>query len=144
MISFDEIANSEMIVTIPGTNTAKIAARGIPMVVVFPLNHPEVIPMEGLAHIFGKIPVMGKQFKKWVAALVNKKTKYFALPNQKADQAIVPEIRGEIEPLGVALKVVELIADKPGLQRTSHDLIKAMGEPGAAKKIVEELDAAFN
>jgi len=140
-IDFADIHNSELVVTIPGTNTAKIAARGIPLIVVFPLNHPEVIPMEGLADLLGKLPVMGKPFKRWVAGLVNKKTKFFALPNQKAGREIVPEIRGEIEPLGVALKAVELLHDVGTRQRMSLELTSAMGKPGAAKKIVEEIGA---
>lgn len=143
-IGFDDIHNSEIVITIPGTNTAKIAARGIPMVVVFPLNHPEVIPMEGLADIIGKLPAVGKAFKRWVADTVNKKTEFFALPNQKAGREIVPEIRGTIEPLGVALKVLLLLKDKKSRKKMSGELMEAMGRPGAAKKIAEELNAALN
>lgn len=143
MVAFEEIGNSELVVTIPGTNTALIAARGLPMVVVFPLNHPEVIPMEGLANLLGKVPVMGRAFKKWVANVVNKKTKFFALPNQKAGKEIVPEIRGEIEPLGVALKALLLLKDRAAREKMSAELVKSMGVPGAAKKIAEEIDAAL-
>ena len=143
MIGFEDIYNSEVVVTIPGTNTAKIAARGIPLVMVFPLNHPEVIPMEGIADWLGKLPVAGKLFKQWVAEAVNKRTKFFALPNQKADHEIVPEIRGIIDPLGVALKVVELLKNPEQRKLMSEDLIAAMGKPGAAKKIVEAINAGI-
>ena len=144
MIGFEDIANSEVVVTIPGTNTAKIAARGVPMVVVFPLNHPEVIPMEGIADLIGKLPVVGRRFKKLVAETVNKKTKYFALPNQKADREIAPEIRGLIEPGVVAQKVLELLKSPGKRELMSHELIAAMGGPGAAAKIVEELNAGIS
>jgi lipid-A-disaccharide synthase len=140
-INFEDIHNSELVITIPGTNTAKIAARGIPQIVVFPLNHPEVIPLEGLADLLGKLPVMGKPFKRWVAGLVNKKTQFFALPNQKAGREVAPEIRGVIEPLGVAMKAVELLRDPAARQRMSLELTAALGKPGAAKKIVEEICA---
>lgn len=139
MIEFEDIYNSELVITIPGTNTAKIAARGIPMLVVFPLNHPEVIPLEGVADIIGKVPVMGRAFKKWLAHVVNKKTKFFALPNQKAGIEIVPEIRGKITPEKVAEKVISLLKDKQGREKMSAKLIKSLGAPGAAKKIVEEI-----
>jgi len=142
MVEFENIHNSEIVVTIPGTNTAKIAARGIPMVVVFPLNHPEVIPLEGIADLFGKIPVMGKAFKKALAHIVNRKTKFFALPNQKADREIAPEIRGNIDPLSVALKVLLLLNDKEKRKKMSIELMNAMGKPGAARKIAEEFNAA--
>jgi len=143
MVEFDQIQNSEIVVTIPGTNTAKVGARGIPMVVVFPLNHPEVIPLEGLADLIGKIPVMGKAFKKALAHIVNQKTRFFALPNQKAEREIVPEIRGMIDPLSVALKVLLLLNDKEKRKTMSIELINAMGKPGAAGKIVEEINAAL-
>ncbi len=144
LISFAELANSEVIVTIPGTNTAKVAARGVPMVVVFPLNHPEVIPLEGVADWLGKLPVLGKKFKQFVAETVNAKTKYFALPNQKADREIAPEIRGIIDPLGVAMKVVELLKQPEQRQAMSAELAAAMGGPGAARKIVEEINAGLS
>jgi lipid-A-disaccharide synthase len=141
-IEFKNIYNSELMVTIPGTNTAKIAALGIPMVVVFPLNHPEVIPLEGLADWIGKIPLMGRAFKKWLANVINHKTKYFALPNQKAGREIVPEIRGVIDPLGVALKVLLLLNDKKKREEMSAGLVEAMGKAGAAQKIFEEIHVA--
>ena len=143
-IGFEELANSEVIVTIPGTNTAKVAARGVPMVVVFPLNHPEVIPLEGVADLIGKLPVLGRRFKKMVAETVNARTKYFALPNQKADREIAPEIRGIIDPLGVAMKVVELLRHPEQRQAMSSELVAAMGEPGAARKIAGEINARLS
>ena len=143
MVEFEKIHNSELVVTIPGTNTAKIAARGIPLVVVFPLNNPEVIPMDGLAEIIGNIPIMGKAFKKAAANLINNKTKYFALPNQKAGRMIAPEIRGQIEPLTVALKILLLLHDREEREKMSRQLIESMGKAGAARMIVEEISAAI-
>lgn len=140
IVDFEKIHNSEIVVTIPGTNTAKLAARGIPMVVVFPLNHPEVIPLDGLADLIGRLPVMGKAFKRWLANAVNRKTNFFALPNQKAGREIVPEIRGEIDPLGVALKVLLLLSERKKRNQMSAELVDAMGKPGAARRIVEELN----
>lgn len=143
-IEFEDIENSALIVTIPGTNTAKIAARGIPMLVVFPLNKPEVIPMEGIANLIGGLPILGRAFKKMVAETVNRKTKFFALPNQKADREIAPEIRGQVEPLSVAMKVVELLRQPAKLRQMSSELAGAMGQPGAAKKIVGEINAGLS
>lgn len=139
VISFAELHNSELVVTIPGTNTAKVAARGIPMLVVFPLNNAELIPMDGLANLIGRLPLIGKFIKRGTAALINKKTRFFALPNQKAEREIVPEIRGNITPQEVARKVIDLYKDRAGREKMSQELLQALGKPGAAKKIVEEL-----
>ncbi|MBU1616585.1 MAG: hypothetical protein KKF06_02230 [Candidatus Margulisbacteria bacterium] len=142
-VSFEEIANSELVVTIPGTNTAKIAARGIPMLVVFPLNNPEVIPLDGLADIVCRLPVAGPAIKRWLAKTINKKTKFFALPNQKAGKEVSPEMRGELEPLGVAMKALELLRDKPRRVKMSSALTEAMGKPGGAKKLMEMINASI-
>ena len=143
MIPFEEIANSELLVTIPGTNTAKVAARGVPELVVFPLNHPEVIPLEGLGDLVGKLPLLGRIFKKYLAETVNKRTKFFALPNQKAGREIAPEIRGIVEPGAVAGRIVELLKQPAQRREMSVQLKAAMGAPGAAARIAEEINAGL-
>ncbi|MEE8638168.1 MAG: hypothetical protein V3T21_03885 [Candidatus Margulisiibacteriota bacterium] len=140
IIRFEDAFNSELVITIPGTNTARLAALGIPMIVIFPLDNPDVIPLEGLAHYIGKIPYLGSKFKKTLADTLNKKIKFFALPNMKADKEIVPEIRGIIEPASVALKALSLLKDIEHRKEMSEELQKSMGQPGASIKIMEEID----
>jgi lipid-A-disaccharide synthase len=143
-VRFEDVPNSELIITIPGTNTARLAALGIPMIVIFPLDNPDVIPLEGLAHYIGKIPYLGSRFRKTLADTLNRKIKFFALPNIKADQEIVPEIRGIIEPTAVALKAVALLKDEKKRAEMSKDLQRALGEPGAAHRITEEINEALH
>jgi len=140
MVRFEDAYNSELVITIPGTNTARLAALGIPMLVIFPLDNPDVIPLEGLAHYVGKIPYLGSRFKKTLADTLNRKIKFFALPNIKANREIVPEIRGVIEPAAVALKAIFLLKDLNKRKEISEELKKSMGKPGAAMKIAEEID----
>ncbi|MFH1386309.1 MAG: hypothetical protein ABIH50_01420 [bacterium] len=142
-IGFKDLYNSELVVTIPGTNTALIGARGIPMIVVFPLNKPEVIPMEGLAGLIGSIPFLGKAFKGLAANLINKKTRFFALPNQKGKSEIIPEIRGKITAAQVAASISSLLNNKEKRQTMSNELLKALGPAGAAKNIVEAINAGI-
>lgn len=142
-VGLDEVYNSELVITIPGTNTARLAALGMPMLVVFPLDNPDVIPLEGLPHYIGKIPYLGSKFKRVLVDTLNKRIKYFALPNMKADREIAPEIRGVIDPASVALKAIGLLKDYGQRKKMSNDLKKVMGEPGAADKIAEEIDEAL-
>ena len=139
IIEFDQANNSELAVTIPGTNTANLATRGIPMIMLFPLNRPDSIPLEGIPNLIGKIPVLGRMFKKFLAGVVNRKVKYFALPNQKADQEIVPEIRGDIDLPATAQKIILLLKDRQKRERMSKELMTAMGQPGAAARIVKDI-----
>ncbi|MFA4967893.1 MAG: hypothetical protein WC624_06755 [Candidatus Margulisiibacteriota bacterium] len=136
---FDSVPAADMVITIPGTNTAQIAAQGVPMIVVFPLDRPEVIPLEGLVHYISSIPGLKTPFKKMIAWLVNKNTKYFALPNIKADREIVREIRGKIDPLAVAKITAEMLNDKEQLNSVGKSLKESMGMPGAADKIAREI-----
>ena len=137
--SFDSISAADLVITIPGTNTAQIAAQGVPMIVVFPLDRPEVIPLEGMIHYISSIPGLKLPIKRFIAWLVNRNTKYFALPNMKADKEIVEEIRGKVEPKIVAEKIKGLLNDKEKLNAISRSLKESMGMPGAADKIAREL-----
>jgi lipid-A-disaccharide synthase len=143
LIRFEEAYRAELVITIPGTNTARLAALGIPMLSLFPLDKPEVIPLEGLPHLIGSLPIVGKKFKRYLADTLNNKTKYFVLPNIKADQEIVPEIRGLIEPNAAAELAIDLLKNPPKRVKMSQNLVAAMGAPGAAKKIVEEINGAL-
>lgn len=138
-IPFEEVQNSELVITIPGTNTARLAARGMPMIVIFPLDDPGVIPLEGIPHYIGKIPVIGIKFKQLLVETLNRKIKFFALPNIKAGKEIVPEIRGTIDPSAIAMKAIGLLKAVEQRNKMSKALIKAMGKTGAARKIVEEI-----
>jgi lipid-A-disaccharide synthase len=140
-IAFEEASNSELVITIPGTNTARLAALGIPMLVIFPLDNPEVIPLEGIAHFIGMTPYLGPKFKRFLASSVNKKTKFFALPNIKAKHEIVPEMRGNIDPQAAAKRALSLLKDKEKRVKMSRELLKSLGPGGAAEKIVEEINA---
>ena len=143
IIELEQAANSDLVITIPGTNTARLASMGLPMISIFPLDDPDVIPLEGLPHYISQIPILGPWFKRTLINTMNKKIKYFALPNIKAKQEIVPEIRGIIYPALVALKAVALIKSQDKRQNMSQALLRAMGQPGAAKKIAEELNEAL-
>ncbi|MDD5382301.1 MAG: hypothetical protein PHH60_01420 [Candidatus Margulisbacteria bacterium] len=140
IIEFEEVTNSELVITIPGTNTARLAALGVPMIVIFPLDNPDVIPLEGLPHYIGLVPYFGSKFKRFLADTLNKRNKYWALPNMKADREIVPEIRGLIDPGIVAQKAVALLKDRGRREKMSAELKKALGGPGAARRIAEEID----
>ncbi len=142
-IAFEQVHNSELIITIPGTNTARLAALGMPMIVVFPLDNPDVIPLEGIAHFISLVPYFGSKFKKYLATTLNKKVKYFALPNIKANKEIIKEIRGEVNPKQVADEAIKLINDKNKQRELSKTLVKAMGVAGASNNIAEELNEAL-
>ncbi len=136
---YKAMAAADLIVTIPGTNTAEAAAMGKPMLVAVPFNKPEAYILDGLIGIIGNAPVIGKYVKKAAIKVLNRTVKFIALPNRKADEMIVPEMRGNLTAEDVAKKAVELLEDPELLSLTGKKLKKAMGLPGAAQKIAEEI-----
>lgn len=132
IMSFSDIA-----VTIPGTNTTELACLGVPMLVALPLNRPEMIPLDGLAGLVGRIPYLGTFVKRGVVKVYGKKVRFAALPNIRAGKEIVPEVRGEIEPENVANKAVELLQERKKLSSISSELKKAVGQEGAAGRVAD-------
>jgi lipid-A-disaccharide synthase len=138
-LNYEIINISTLCVTIPGTNTAQLAALGKPMVVVFPLNQPDAIPVEGLLNLITALPLIGKYIKKILAHIINENTRFFSLPNQKAGQEIVPEIRGIITAEAVADKITEQLNRPEQLNLLSTALLTIMGEKNAPQNLSEEI-----
>lgn len=126
---------SDFVITIPGTNTAQLAVLGQPMLVVFPINQADQIPLEGPAHLITSIPILGKVIKHLIARLVVNKKRFFALPNIKAGREIVPEIKGCLNPGQVVKSLMKIIDNKEALLSMKKDLKKSMGPAGAAQKL---------
>ncbi|MFA5104283.1 MAG: hypothetical protein WC527_03835 [Candidatus Margulisiibacteriota bacterium] len=133
------MAVADLIITIPGTNTAEAAAMGKPMLVTVPFNKPEAYIFDGLIGMIGNAPVIGRYIKRATISILNKAMKYIALPNRKAGEMIVPELRGNLKAEEIAAKAIELLSDPEKLVLTGKRLKKAMGAPGAADKISEEI-----
>ncbi len=131
----EAISISKIVLTIPGTNTAEIGALGVPMIVIFPLDRPESIPLEGLSELFCRIPVAGGFLKRLAIGLASLRIKYFALPNIRADKEIVPEFRGRVLAKEVAAKAVHCLKDADWLKETGEELKRVMGGRGAAENI---------
>ena len=55
---------ADMALTVPGSNTAEMAAVGLPMVVRLPMNLAEKIPLPGAAQYVEQLPVVGKRLKR--------------------------------------------------------------------------------
>jgi lipid A disaccharide synthetase len=133
------MAASDMIVTIPGTNTAEVAIIGTPMISIFPLDSSNMIPLEGIWEIIGKLPLLGYVFKKYYVKIMQKRIRFFAIPNIKTGRSIVPELLGKIQAVDVAEKVDALLNDTDTLKEMSGQLKAALGKPGAARMIAEEI-----
>jgi len=134
---YEIMSVSNIAITIPGTNTAELAFLGIPMVVAVPLNKPEAIPLDGLSGLIDKFPLLGTLIKRWIVKKYNKKIKFTAIPNIRAEEEIVPEVRGIIEAQDVAKQVIKILREPTRRDLISGKLKKVMGTKGASDRVVE-------
>lgn len=142
--AYDIMQAADVAVTLPGSNTAEMAAAGLPMVVVLPLNLAEKIPLPGLAHYAEKLPGVGKRLKRFAVRRSAGRMRFVAWPNRKAGTQLVPEVRGDLEPDDVARVVLKLLHDPEGRGQLAERLRETMGSEGAAGKVAERLLAAVH
>jgi len=129
-------AASDVVMTIPGSNTAELAALGVPMVVAVPLDRLEEMPLEGLPGLLGNVPVLGRALRRRAIEGLIRKLPFASWPNRKAGREVVPElVKRGLTPQDMAQAVLRLLDDEPGRQRMAEELRQLMGEPGAARRI---------
>lgn len=139
---YDVMRAADMALTVPGSNTAEMAALGLPMVVALPLNVADKIPLPGAAQYMEKLPFVGKRLKRKVVHDRAAAMPLVAWPNRKAGELIVPEVRGMLRPEDVALEAAPLLLDARRRAAMAKRLRHVMGPAGAAERVAERLLAA--
>lgn len=133
---YDALNISDLLLTIPGTNTAQAGFLGIPMVVIIPLNKPELIPLDGWPGLVEKIIPFGSLLKRALVKKYSKTLCFAALPNRKANKKIVPELKGIIKAKEVAQEAIKLLENSSQREEISYKLKEIMGGKGASNKMV--------
>jgi hypothetical protein len=127
----------DLAVTLPGTNTAEMAALGIPMVVFLPTWWADIAPLPGLAGHVGRVPLIGKWIKRLGAHLYLRNLGFTAHPNRRSHRLVVPEVVGPITSADVTAAIYSMVDG--GLAPIEAELRAIMGEPGATKRLVNAL-----
>jgi hypothetical protein len=105
----DIFFESQLAVTIPGTNNILLAASGLPSLVVLPLNKAELIDIDGLA---GAVLNWGfmRRIKRTLIKKMALKMPWVSSINRKEKRTIFPEVVSELSPKDLAEKVIDLFA----------------------------------
>jgi lipid-A-disaccharide synthase len=128
---------SDFALTLPGTNNIELAALGTPMLIILPLNKPELIPLQGLIGLIGEIPLLGGFIKRSIIPKKVQKREYISLVNYLAEKEIVPEMVGEINSTDLSDKVINLVNNE--LDSIKYELNNLGFERGASEKIVLDI-----
>ncbi len=126
------LARSDLVLTVPGTNTAELAILGVPFAVVVPVEFLDRVPTEGLLEWVGRIPGAGRLIKRLAARRYFARPRLLALPNLRAGRAIVPEWIGRWTPVELANRVLQLLDDAPGLSSMRTALRQVYPASGGA------------
>ena len=133
---YEILKECDLAITTVGANTAELAAISLPMLVVLPTQHLNMMnAWDGIFGVVGKISFINRFLTFIIKNFYFKKKKFFAWPNIKAKRMIVPERIGNISPINIAREVLCLIKDKDQLNRISENLLKERGDKGASEKL---------
>ncbi len=89
---------ARLVVTIPGTKCIELAALGVPMIAITPLNAPEIITFNGPLTYLNRMPLVGVPLKRAVAVGVSRRFVYHTQPNMDAGEALICELHGTLTP----------------------------------------------
>ena len=137
--TFSAIKASDLAVALPGTNNLQIAALGVPLLMVAPLNEAENIPLDGLAGSMPLPPRVKSRLVRWY----NSREKFLSLPNRLAGEQIVPEHRCHMTPETIARLASELLSSPERLAEIREGYKKVPLARGAAARIAAEAAAFF-
>lgn len=120
----ESVGASDAALVKSGTSTLETALMNRPMVVVYKMAW----------------------FTYWIARLLVRMS-HFALVNILAGRTVVPELlQEEASPERMAAEIERLLSD-PGARRAQLDGLlevrRSLGEPGAARRVAEEIDGAL-
>lgn len=133
---FDLISISDLVITIPGTNTAEIASLGRPMLTVY--TWKAKIPSGGLSFLINRIPWQGI-LKKKIMELLYSKIKFKSLPNATAGREVAPEIGVEENAEEISSPAISLLKDREKATQISNELRGIMGHAGASYRMAEKI-----
>ena len=132
--------HAQLVVTIPGTKCIELAALGVPMIAITPLNAPEKVTFNGPLTYLDRIPLIGRPLKRAVAVGVSRRFIYHTQPNMDAGESLICELHGTLTPGRVGRVALERLADHAWLA-SSRERLAALyaGHVGAADRMAESL-----
>ncbi len=131
---------AKLVVTIPGTKCIELAALGVPMITITPLNAPELITFNGPLTYLDRIPLVGVPLKRAAAVGVSRRFEFHTQPNMDAGESLICELHGTVTPGRVARVALERLDDTAWLERSRERLGALYADHvGAADRMAESL-----
>jgi len=134
------LSQCDLALTTVGANTAELGALGVPMIVIVPTQHLQVMQAwDGLLGLIARLPI----FRKFIGILISfwrlRNRGFLAWPNISAGRIIVPEKVGNLKPEEIAIEAAEWITSPNRLKGQKEDLQSLRGKPGAVEAMTKEV-----
>lgn len=138
--AYSLLAQCNLCLTTIGANTAELGSLAVPMIVLLPLQQMDAMrSWNGIPGLLANLPLLGAGFAtiiNWLAFQM-RQGKLFAWPNIWAQQEIVPELIGKLEPQALAALVIDYLSHPEKLAAMRDRLRAVRGESGAAGKLAQ-------
>jgi hypothetical protein len=132
------LSQCSLALTTVGANTAELGALGLPMLVLLPTQHLEVMQAwDGWMGLVARLPLLRRLVGVGLTAWRLRYRGFLAWPNISAGRSVVPEHVGFITPAGIAAEAAQLLNHPEQLAIIRKDLRSLRGKPGAVKSLAE-------
>jgi methionine-R-sulfoxide reductase len=137
------LSQCTLALTTVGANTAELGALGLPMLVLVPTQHLQVMQAwDGWMGLVARLPLLRWLLGMALTAWRMRQRSFLAWPNISAGRSVVPERVGPITPEGIAAEAVDWLEHPQRLAGVREDLRSLRGQPGAVaalSRMVQEL-----
>jgi hypothetical protein len=132
------LSQCALALTTVGANTAELGALGVPMIVLVPTQHLEVMQAwDGWMGLLARLPLLRRLVGVALTAWRMRHRGFLAWPNISAGRAVVPERVGPIEPAQIAAEAADWLDHPERLAGMADDLRSLRGAPGAVAAVAE-------
>ncbi len=136
--AYEVLLQCSICLTTVGANTAELGSLGVPMIVLLPTQQLDAMrAWDGLPGLLANLPGVGSNFAKLITWFFLKRKGLLAWPNIWAQEEIVPELVGKLDPKDVGEMVLDYLENPEKLQKVREKLQSVRGSTGAADKIAE-------
>ncbi len=130
------LSQCALALTTVGANTAELAALGVPMLVLVPTQHPEVMEAwDGLLGWLARLPGLRRVFGLALTGWRLRRRGPLALPNIAAGRLVVPERVGTITPGQIAAESADWLAQPARLEALRQELRRLRGPGGGVEAL---------
>jgi lipid-A-disaccharide synthase len=145
----DLLSQCRLCLTTVGANTAELGSLAVPMLVLLPTQQLDAMrAWDGLPGILARLPGVGYSLAKFINCIILQQVvrhkRLFAWPNIWANQEIVPELLGQLQPQDVAQLVLDYLEHPEKLEEMRSRLRAVRGQPGAAQKLAQLIKEALD